>query len=83
MATLGLGPEDLARRPRVSARKAALAAWLRERTTVSLRWLVARWDMGHYTNAGRGPRRWNAAQRRRYDQALAKLQALATQETSG
>ncbi|MGO8699905.1 MAG: hypothetical protein ACLQVY_19585 [Limisphaerales bacterium] len=39
--------------------------------------------LGHHTNAGRGPRRWNAAPRRRYDQAPAKLQALATQEISG
>ena len=80
MATLGLGPEDLARRPRVSARKAALAAWLRERTTVSLRWLSARLDMGHYTNAGRGPRKMNPAGLLQFRQARAKLRLLETHE---
>jgi len=83
LAALALSPGDLARRPKVTAEKAALAAWLRERTTVSLRWLAARMELGHYTNAGRGPRRWNAAQRRRYDEALVKHQALATKEISG
>ncbi|MGO8698165.1 MAG: hypothetical protein ACLQVY_10660 [Limisphaerales bacterium] len=45
--------------------------------------LAARLELGHYTNAGRGPSRWSAAQRRRYDEAPAELRALATKEISG
>jgi REP element-mobilizing transposase RayT len=77
LAALGMTMIPL--RPKVSAHKAALAGWLRERTTVSLRWLSRRLAMGHYTNAGRGPRRMTPATLRQYRQAKAKLLRLDQQ----
>ena len=64
------------------AEKAALASWLCERTTVSLRWLSARLDMGHYTNASRAPRKMNPGNLRPFHQAGAKLQLLDKNEAT-
>jgi hypothetical protein len=66
---------------KVSAKKAALAGWLRERSTVSLRWLSARLAMGHYTNGGRGPRKISPGGLRQFQQARAKLALLENKET--
>lgn len=46
---LGLSPEELRVLPRGAAEKTVLAWWLRRRTTVTLRWVGERLDMGHYT----------------------------------
>ena len=48
-AALGWRAEDLARAPKNLLEKQVLAWWLRQRTTVSLRWLGERLGMGHYT----------------------------------
>jgi len=82
LAALGLAADDLALPPKVSAQKAALVGWLRERTTVSLRWLNDRLHMGHYTNAGRGPRKMNPAGLLRFQQARAKLLLLDANEAA-
>ena len=76
LASLGLAARDLILLPKTSIEKAALAHWLRGRTTVSLRWLSARLEMGHYTNANRGPRRMNPENLRRYQYANSKLKLL-------
>lgn len=78
LAALGLATGDLALLPKVSVEKAALAGWLRERTTVSLRWLSARLDMGHYSNASHGPRKMNQGNLRKFRQARSKLDFLDT-----
>ena len=57
--------------------KAALAQWLRERTTVSLRWVSERFGMGHYRQAGRRPRKMRATDLRKLQQVQAKLAAIA------
>jgi REP element-mobilizing transposase RayT len=77
MATLGLTAADLALLRKGSAEKAALAGWLRERTTVSLRWVSQRLEMGHYSNASRGPRAMKPAVLRKFKQARSKLERLA------
>jgi hypothetical protein len=69
LAQSGLAQEDLRRGRKVTAEQAALAKWLRRRTTVSLRWVSERLAMGHYSNAGRGPRRMGAAQARKWQRA--------------
>src|ERR1700691_908680 len=46
---LGIGKSDLARLPKGAPEKTALAWWVRERTTVSLRWVGQTLAMGHYT----------------------------------
>jgi hypothetical protein len=48
-----------------------LASGLRERTTISLRWLNARLEMGRYTNASRAPRKINSGSPRPFQQAKA------------
>jgi putative transposase len=78
MAALELAADDLVLMPKASAEKAALARWLRERTTVSLRWLSGRLDMGHYTNASRSPRKMNPSGLRKFKQARSKLEFLET-----
>ena len=49
MRCLGLGREGLRQLPKGAPEKIALAWWLREGTTVSLRWVSERLEMGHYT----------------------------------
>jgi REP element-mobilizing transposase RayT len=80
LARLGLVAADLRRGRKVTGEKAALAQWLRERTTVSLRWVSARLGMGHYSNAGRGPRKMRAADLRQLQQARSKLAAIGGKE---
>jgi len=46
---LGLTPRDLKDLPKAAAEKVVMAWWLRETTTVSLRWVSERLGMGHYT----------------------------------
>ena len=46
---LGLRAGDVAALPKGAPEKTALAWWLRERTTVSLRWASEELGMGHYT----------------------------------
>ena len=78
LARLGLGPGDLRRGRKVTAEKAALSQWLRERTTVSLRWVSERLGMGHYSHAGRGTRKMRAQVVRQLRQALSKLATIAS-----
>ncbi len=49
LAALGLEASRLAQMPKGAAEKAVLAWWLRQRTTVGLRWLSERLGMGHLT----------------------------------
>ena len=79
LATLDLTADALASLPKTAPPKAALAQWLRERTMVSLRWVGARLDMGHYTNASSARRKMNPNALRQFHQAKAKLDRLNTQ----
>jgi len=64
----------------VTAEKAALSQWLRERTTVSLRWVSGRLGMGHYSNAGRGIRKMGTQDVSKLRRALSKLATVAGDE---
>jgi hypothetical protein len=77
LVALGLTAGELVLGPKVTAEKAALAQWVREPTTVSLRWVSTRLEMGHYTNAGRGPRKMSAGGVRKARKARSKLDTLA------
>jgi len=46
---LGLSADELRALPKGAAEKSVLAWWLRRQTTVTLRWVGERLDMGHYT----------------------------------
>jgi hypothetical protein len=49
LKALGLSAGELAALSKGAPEKTALAWWLRERTTVSLRWVSQELAMGHYT----------------------------------
>jgi hypothetical protein len=49
LAALALEASDLEDLPKGATEKTVLAWWLRERTTVSLRWVGQTLAMGHYT----------------------------------
>jgi REP element-mobilizing transposase RayT len=78
LAKLGLSAAELEGGRRVTPEKAALAAWLREQTTVSLRWLAERLAMGHYSNAGGSFHKLKPDDVRKARQAQAKLAAITT-----
>jgi REP element-mobilizing transposase RayT len=80
LAKLGLARAVLRRGRKVTAEKAALAQWLRERTTVSLRWVSERLGMGHYSNAGRGTRKMRSQDISKLRQARSKLATIAGAE---
>lgn len=73
-----LGIEDLKPRPKWDREKVALAWWLRENTTVSLRWVSHRLEMGHYSRVSQAV--WRMA--RKPSQKLAKLKAKLMQSDS-
>jgi REP element-mobilizing transposase RayT len=77
LVALGLTEADLASKPKVTPAKAALARWLREQTTVSLRWVGARLNLGHYSNAGRSPRKMRPADVRQLKQCQRQLESVA------
>ena len=77
MSRLGVKERSLKQGRKVTPEKAALACWLRERTTVSLRWVSERLAMGHYSNAGRGPRKLKAMEEQKRRRALGKLKRIA------
>jgi len=49
LGALGLTANELGALPKGAAEKSVLAWWLRRQTTVTLRWVGERLDMGHYT----------------------------------
>jgi REP element-mobilizing transposase RayT len=72
LKALGLNAKRLAPLPKGAPEKTVLAWWLRRRSTVSLRWVSERLEMGHYTRVTqavsrmgrRPPRKWVALRRR-------------------
>jgi REP element-mobilizing transposase RayT len=76
LAKFQMSADDLARGPKVTLQKAALSGWLRTHTTVSLRWVAERLQMGHYSNAGRGPRKMTPQDLRAMELAVEQLQTL-------
>ncbi len=59
LAVLGVGLRELQRLPKSTPEKTVLAWWLRERTTVSLRWVSEELGMGHYTRVTQAVSRMN------------------------
>jgi putative transposase len=82
LAALGTAEDKLLVGPKLTVEKAVLAKWLRERTTVSLRWLSVRLQMGHYSNASGGTLRMSRQAPGPFRQAKAKLERLETLEAS-
>jgi hypothetical protein len=72
LKALGLRAGDVAALSKGSPEKTALAWWLRERTTVSLRWVSEELAMGHYTRVSQAVSRLQ----RKPGRKLARLQRL-------
>lgn len=70
LAVLRLTPLELANLPKSAPEKIALAWWLRERTTVSLRWVSQVLALGHYTRVAQAVSRMQQKPTRK----LAQLQ---------
>ena len=76
MTRLGVTEASVTQGRKVTPEKAALACWLLERTTVSLRWISERLALGHASKAGRGPRKLKASDERQRRRAMAKLKRI-------
>ena len=76
MTRLGLTKASVKQGRKVTAEKAALARWRRERATVSLGWISERLAMGHSSDAGRGPRKQKTSDEQQRRRAMAKLKRM-------
>ena len=68
-----LGIKEVEKMPKSAREKVALAWWLRERTTVSLRWVSQRLEMGHYSRASQAVSRMARRPGRQLEQLKQKL----------
>ena len=74
--TLGLDEGAVERLSKGAAEKVVMAWWLRQRTTVSLRWVSERLGMGHYTRVTQAIRRVERQPGRKVNQIKRKLERL-------
>lgn len=76
LPSLGLEMEELKRLPKSAPEKVALAWWLREGATVSLRWVGERLEMGHYTRVTKAVSRMRQGAGGKHEQLRRKLRRL-------
>ena len=76
LACLGLKVEKLIALPKGGPEKVALAWWLREGTTVSLRWVSERLEMGHYTRVTKALSQMKRGVGKKHEQLRRKLRRL-------
>ncbi len=79
---LGLDEKTLEQLANGAIEKVALAWWLRQRTTVSLRWVSERLRMGHYTRVTQAIRRAGRQSGRKINQIKRKLEQLERMENA-
>ena len=73
LTALGISRKDLRELPMGAPEKTVLAWWLRERTTVSLRWVGEMLAMGHYTRVTQSVSRMNRQPARRLKEFKERL----------
>ena len=76
LACLGLKVDELRALPKGGPEKVALAWWLREGTTVSLRWVSERLEMGHYTRVTKAVSQMKRGVGKKHEQLRRKLRRL-------
>jgi len=76
LTCLGLTFQELKDLPKAAPEKVALASWVREGTTVSLRWVSERLGMGHYTRVTQAISRMKRRPGRKHEQFGRKLRRL-------
>src|SRR5437879_4609907 len=77
LKSLKLDEADLRMLPKSAPEKVALAWWLRSRTTVPLRWVAERLQMGHYTRVTQAVSRMNRRPGRKLKPLRNKLTGLS------
>jgi len=80
---LGLGKESLKALPKGSPEKLVLAWWLRENTTVTIRWVSERLAMGHYTRVTQAISRVARHPSRKMEKLKRQLNALEVDRQIG
>ena len=80
LQALGLDGEALEELPTGSPEKLVLAWWLRENTTVTLRWVAERLGMGHYTRVTQAISRMSRRPGRKLEKMKRKLRVLQGQQ---
>ena len=80
LQALGLTTAGLARLPKGAPEKAALAWWLRGRTTVTLRWVGERLGLGHCSRVAQAVSRVRHKPAKPLRPLLQKLRALDEQK---
>jgi REP element-mobilizing transposase RayT len=80
LAALGIEMGDLRALPKSAPEKTALAWWLRERTTVSLRWVSQELDMGHYTRVTQAVSRMQRKPARKLENLKRRLLQMEKQD---
>jgi hypothetical protein len=80
LRAIGLSEAALTRLSKGAAPKVFLAWWLRQRTTVPLRWVSERLAMGHYTRVTQAVSRMDRRPGRRPRALQRKLEPLPTGE---
>jgi putative transposase len=82
MKALGMSEAGLQRSSKAEPEKVALAWWLRRRTSVSLRWVAQRLQMGQYTRVSQAVSRMNRKPGRKLRALREKLVALEPENKS-
>ena len=80
MKALELAEGQLAQLPKGAAEKVALAWWVRQRTTVPLRWVSGRLDMGHYSRVTQAVSRMRRRPGRKLEKLRRRLAPALSQE---
>jgi len=80
MRALNLDRKTLAALPKGSPEKLVLAWWVRENTTVTLRWVAERLGMGHYTRVTQAISRMSRRPERKLGKMKRQLMVLASQQ---
>jgi len=80
LQALKMDKESLEALPKASPEKVVLAWWLRENTTVTLRWVSARLGMGHYTRVTQAISRMSRRPGRKLEKLKRQLAPLETNQ---
>ena len=80
LKALGLRMEGLSAMRKGAPEKVALAWWIRERTTVSLRWVSERIRMGHSGNVSQGARKLSRTGARKLKQMKSVLEQISEEK---
>ena len=82
LGALGLSDAELEQMPKSAPEKMVLAWWLRQRTTVPLRWVSERLAMGHFTRVSQAITQIQRRPARKHEQLKRLLRRVARNQTA-